>query len=68
MSNLANRFQVAKIGKAVGVYGEMKFHLKTDFPEQFTKGFSFKTKRGELVIESYNPERDLIKFKGYNCA
>ena len=46
----------------------MKFHLKTDFPEQFAPGLSFKTKRGELVIESYNPERDLIKFKGYNSA
>ena len=68
MSNLANRFQVAKIGKAVGIYGEMKFHLKTDFPEQFVKGFTFNTKRGELVIESYNPERDLIKFKGYKSA
>ena len=68
MSNLSNRFQVAKLGKAVGIYGEMKFHLKTDFPEQFTPGLSFNTKRGELVIESYNPERDLIKFKGYNSA
>lgn len=44
----------------------MKFHLKTDFPEQFVPGFSFKTKRGELIIENYNPERDLIKFKGIN--
>ena len=66
MSNLNNRFQVAKLGKAIGMKGEMKFHLKTDFPEQFKPGLSFKTKRGELVIESYNPERDLIKFKGYN--
>ncbi|PHR57047.1 MAG: 16S rRNA processing protein RimM [Arcobacter sp.] len=68
MSNLNNRFQVAKIGKAVGIHGEMKFHLKTDFPEQFVAGLSFKTKRGDLEIESYNPERDLIKFKGYNSA
>ncbi len=64
----ATRFQVAKLGKAVGIHGEMKFHLKTDFPEQFTPGLCFNTKRGELVIESYNPERDLIKFKGYNTA
>ena len=46
----------------------MKFHLKTDFPEQFQAGLSFKTKRGELEIESYNPERDLIKFKGYKLS
>jgi len=68
MSNQVNRFQVAKLGKAVGIHGEMKFHLKTDFPEQFKPGLSFKTKRGELVIETYNPERDLIKFKGYNSS
>jgi len=68
MSNQSNRFQVAKLGKAVGIHGEMKFHLKTDFPEQFKPGLCFNTKRGELVIESYNPERDLVKFKGYNSA
>ena len=68
MSNQSNRFQVAKLGKAVGMRGEMKFHLKTDFPEQFKAGTCFKTKRGELVIETYNPERDLVKFKGYNSV
>ena len=68
MSNQSNRFQVAKLGKAVGIHGEMKFHLKTDFPEQFKPGTCFKTKRGELVIETYNPERDLVKFKGYNST
>lgn len=46
----------------------MKLHLKTDFPEQFKSGASFDSKRGELVIETYNPERDLVKFKGYNSA
>ena len=65
MSNLS-KFQVAKLGKAVGLHGEMKLHLKTDFPEQFKPGASFDSKRGELVIETYNPERDLVKFKSYN--
>jgi 16S rRNA processing protein RimM len=64
----SSRFQVAKLGKAVGLGGEMKLHLKTDFPEQFRAGVSFDTKRGELEIESYNLERDLVKFKGYNSA
>jgi len=67
MSNLkTNRFQVAKLGKAVGLDGEMKFHVKSDFPEQFKAGAVFDSKRGELVIENYNPERELIKFKGVN--
>ena len=69
MSNLkTNRFQVAKLGKAVGLFGEMKFHLKSDFPEQFKAGAVFDSRRGELVIENYNPERDLIKFKGVNSV
>ena len=69
MSNLkTNRFQVAKLGKAVGLDGEMKFHVKSDFPEQFKAGAVFDSRRGELVIENYNPERDLIKFKGVNSV
>ena len=66
MSNRSNKFQVAKLGKAVGLHGEMKLHLKTDFPEQFKPGACFDSKRGELVIESYNPERGLVKFRGYD--
>jgi len=69
MSNLkTNRFQVAKLGKAIGLYGEMKFHVKSDFPEQFQAGAIFDSKRGELEIEMYNPERDLVKFKGVDSV
>ena len=67
-SSKPKRFQVAKLGKAVGLFGEMKLHLKTDFPEQFEPGTRFDSKRGELEIESYNPDRDLVKFKSYNSA
>lgn len=68
MSNLKNRFQVAKLGKAVGLHGEMKLHVKTDFPEQFKTGAVFESKRGELEIEIYNPQRDLVKFKGIDSV
>jgi len=68
MSNLKNRFQVAKLGKAVGLHGEMKLHVKTDFPEQFKTGAIFESKRGELEIEIYNPQRDLVKFKGIDSV
>ncbi len=57
---------MAKIGKTVGLSGEMKLHVKSDFPEQFVPGARFDSKRGELEIEYYNPERDLVKFKTYN--
>ena len=69
MSNQkSNNFQVAKLGKAIGLYGELKLHTKTDFPEQFQAGAVFNSKRGELEIEFYNPERDLVKFKGVNSV
>ncbi len=64
----STQFQVAKLGKTVGLHGEMKLHLKSDFPEQFKPGARFESKRGVLEIETYNPERDLVKFKGCNSA
>ena len=64
MSNQNSKFQVAKLGKSVGLHGEMKLHIKSDFPEQFKAGAVFESQRGELEIEHYNPERELVKFKG----
>lgn len=64
-ANKPKQLQVAKIGKTVGLHGEMKLHLKCDFPEQFKPGARFDSKRGELEIVSYSAERDLVKFKGY---
>ena len=59
-------FLIAQFGKTVGLKGELKLNLHTDFPEQFKAGRVFKTKRGNLEIESYNPKRGLIKIVGYN--
>lgn len=55
---------IAKLGKSVGLFGENRLILDSDFPEQFYKGAKFETKRGTLVVESYNEERGLIKFVG----
>jgi len=44
--------------------GENRLILDSDFPEQFFAGASFETKRGTLVVESYNEERGLVKFQG----
>ncbi len=57
---------VAQFGRAVGLKGEMKLHLQTDFPEQFVKGRKITTDRGILEIEYYNPKRGLIKLFGIN--
>ncbi len=60
------RLSVARLGRSVGLKGEMRFHELTDFPEQFKKGALFQTDRGELRIESYNPKRGVVKFEGIN--
>ncbi len=69
MSNLSKVMElihIATIGKAVGLNGDMKFHIKCDFPEQFVKGATFFINKKEtLTIESINHERALIKFIGF---
>ena len=57
-------FLVAQLGRTVGLKGELKLNLHTDFPEQFTKGRVLSTDRGDLEIENYNPKRGLIKLVG----
>ncbi len=59
-------FLVAQFGRAVGLKGELKLNLHTDFPEQFFKGRVLRTQRGNLEIEHYNPKRGLVKIVGIN--
>ena len=58
---------IAKIGKTVGLKGQMKIHIDTDFPEQFKKGAVFITQRKiTLTIESINTTSKTVKFEGIN--
>ncbi len=66
MKSSSKNFLVAQFGKTVGLKGDLKLHLHTDFPEQFKIGRVFDTLRGKLKIENYNPKRGLIKIVGYN--
>ncbi len=66
MSSSKKEFLVAQLGKTVGLKGELKLNLHTDFPEQFKKGRILSTDRGDLEIENYNPKRGLIKLKDIN--
>ena len=59
-------FLIAQFGRSVGLKGELKLNLHTDFPKQFIKGRVLKTDRGEVEIENYNPKRALIKIVGYD--
>ncbi len=59
--------QVAKIGRPVGLKGELKLHISSDFPEQFKRGELFQTDKGfELEITSYNKSKNLVSFKGFS--
>ena len=63
LKTLEDKLYIAKVGKSVGLKGESKLITDTDFLEQFSPGSRFQTKRGELVIEYYNPSRGLVKFE-----
>ena len=41
---------IATIGKTVGIHGDMKFHDKSDFPEQFFSGAKFLSKDNSTII------------------
>ncbi len=58
-------FFIAQIGRTVGLHGDLKLNLHTDFPDQFKAGAVFASSRGELTVEAYNPTRGLIRFVGY---
>ena len=60
------QIHIATIGKCVGLRGDLKLHLHTDFPEQFKSGTTFVTDRKQqLTIHAYNPQTSLVQFVGY---
>ncbi|WP_292656171.1 ribosome maturation factor RimM [Nitratifractor sp.] len=59
------RFLIAQVGRTVGLGGDLKFHLHTDFPQQFRPGVTLQSSRGPLTVAAYNPKRGLIRFAGY---
>ncbi len=56
---------IAQIGRTIGLWGDLKFHLHTDFPEQFKVGKTNKSNRGDLTIADINFTRGIIRFTGY---
>lgn len=56
---------IAQIGRTIGLWGDLKFHLHTDFPEQFSIGKVFHTQRGQLTIAEMNEKRGIVRFVGY---
>jgi len=60
-----NLLHVATLGRTIGLKGDMKLNLSTDFPEQFSANATFILENGkEVVLSSYNPDRELVHLKG----
>jgi len=59
---------IAQIGRTIGLWGDLKFHLHTDFPEQFKIGTSYQSDRGSLTISDINMARGMIRFVGYESV
>jgi 16S rRNA processing protein RimM len=60
---------IATIGKTVGIKGDMKFHIKCDFPEQFKNGSTFLiNKKDSITLSEVNHERGIIKIAGINSV
>ena len=58
---------IATIGKTVGIKGDMKFHDKSDFPEQFQNGATFFTNlKQEITLDDVDLQRGIIKIAGIN--
>jgi len=56
---------IATIGKTVGIRGDMKFHIKCDFPEQFYSGATFLTSlKKSITLSDVDLERSLIRVAG----
>ncbi|PHS42240.1 MAG: 16S rRNA processing protein RimM [Sulfurovum sp.] len=56
---------IAQIGRTIGLWGDLKFHIHTDFPEQFKVGNTYRSSRGDLTVADINFTRGIIKFRGY---
>ena len=62
--SVAKKLAIARLGRSVGLKGDMRFFILTDFPEQFHAGATFASDRGELTIERFDPKRGTVKFVG----
>jgi 16S rRNA processing protein RimM len=56
---------IAQIGRTIGLWGDLKLNLHTDFPEQFKVGNTYNSDRGTLTIADINLVRGIIRFTGY---
>jgi 16S rRNA processing protein RimM len=64
---MKNKIYIAKIGKTVGLKGQLKLHIDSDFPEQFSANYTFVTNKNiSLIIESFNKNNNVVKFVNFD--
>ena len=64
---LPSKVYIAKLGRTVGLKGQLKLHIDSDFPEQFSKNATFITNKNiTLTIESFNKNNNVVKFIGFD--
>ena len=71
MSKQSNEqlLHIATIGKTVGIKGDMKFHIKCDFPEQFKNNSTFLiNKKEKITLSEVNHDRGILKIEGVNSV
>lgn len=58
---------LGRFGKTVGLKGEIKVHLDTDFLEQFIKNYPLYIgdKKDKLLLESFHLQKSTMRFIGY---
>ncbi len=58
---------IATLGKSVGLKGDMKLHIHSDFPEQFVSGAEFYFDNHQKVkLASVNLDRGIVRIEGCN--
>ncbi len=71
MSKQSNEqlLHIATIGKTVGIKGDMKFHIKCDFPEQFKNNSTFLiNKKEKITLSEVNHDRGILKIEGVSSV
>ncbi|MGP1450968.1 MAG: ribosome maturation factor RimM [Wolinella sp.] len=56
------RIEVARFGRAVGLKGEVKLHILTDFPELLGRDSQLFWDGGNLTLSSFNPHSNQARF------
>ena len=58
---------IATLGKTVGLKGDMKLHITSDFPEQFVSGAEFYLEDKRTIrLDSVNMNRGTVKIGGFD--